>query len=554
MEGTNKKQGLMKGAMILSMGVLASRIIGMLYRIPIRNILGDDGNSLYGVAYTVYAMILTLTAIAIPGALSKLIAERKAAGAHREAQRVFHIALIYCLGGALILALSMWFGAEWIERTFFPAQIGVYLPIRALSPTVMIATTLAVMRGYFQGNEEMTPTAVSQVIEQIVNVIFSVLFASILVKTSLIYGATGSALGTGTGAIAGFIVLMFMYKKKRPMIKKEIAQSVEYTYESTGTILKQILGMMIPVIISTSIFSIMTFIDQSMISKYLPNVIDTLKSQNAAGLVPVANAAAMETSQVVRELSGQMSYQYGTFMNIPASLVMQLGLAAVPAIAAASAIGDTKEIRKKTKLILKVGMLLAAPCAVGFMLYTKPIFLLLHGDTAGSEVLIQGAIGIFVIALAQLSAGILQGMTLQRIPTINAVIACGIKVVINIIFLQLPALNIFGFIHSTTICYLIYAILNIYYLCKKLEMKLSWNKLLVRPAISAALMGAISYPIYLGITALGLSAKYAIILIIPVAAIIYFLVGLVTKTITKSDLMMLPGGTKIIRLLENKNN
>lgn len=551
MEGTNNKQGLMKGAMILSMGVLASRIIGMLYRIPIRNILGDDGNSLYGVAYTVYAMILTLTAIAIPGALSKLIAERKAAGAHREAQRVFHIALIYCLAGAFVLALGMWFGAEWIQEAFFPSQPGVVLPIRALAPTVMIATTLAVMRGFFQGNEDMSPTAISQVVEQIVNVIFSVIFASILIKTSVVYGATGSALGTGTGAVAGFIVLMLLYKKKRPVIKSEIAQSVEYKYESTGTILKQILGMMIPVIISTSIFSIMTFIDQSMISTYLPNVVDTLRANGQIGLVPVAGAATMETAKVVRELSGQMSYQYGTFMNIPASLVMQLGLAAVPAVAAAASVKNYKEIRKKTKLILKVGMLLAAPCAVGFMLYAKPIFLLLHGDTAGSEVLMQGAIGIFVISLAQLTAGILQGMSLQRIPTINAVVACGIKVLINIAFLQIPVLNIFGFIHSTTICYLIYALLNIYYLCKQLNMRLSWNKLLVKPTISAALMGALSYPIYFGLTKI-MSVKLVIIIVMPVAAIIYFFVGILTRTITKSDLAMLPGGRKIIRLLEKK--
>ncbi|WP_054738519.1 putative polysaccharide biosynthesis protein [Cellulosilyticum ruminicola] len=552
MEGTNNKQGLMKGAMILSMGVLASRIIGMLYRIPIRNILGDDGNSLYGVAYTVYAMILTLTAIAIPGALSKLIAERKAAGAHREAQRVFHIALIYCLAGAFVLALGMWFGADWIQAKFFPSQTGVVLPIRALAPTVMIATTLAVMRGYFQGNEDMSPTAISQVVEQIVNVIFSVLFASILIKTSVVYGATGSALGTGTGAVAGFIVLMLLYKKKRPVIKSEIAQSVEYKYESTGTILKQILGMMIPVIISTSIFSIMTFIDQSMISTYLPNVVDFLKANGQIGLVPVAGADTMETAKVVRELSGQMSYQYGTFMNIPASLVMQLGLAAVPAVAAAASIKDYKEIRKKTKLILKVGMLLAAPCAIGFMLYAKPIFLLLHGDMAGSEVLIQGAIGIFVISLAQLTAGILQGMSLQRIPTINAIVACGIKVLINIAFLQIPVLNIFGFIHSTTICYLIYAILNIYYLCKQLNMRLSWNKLLVKPTISAVLMGALSYPIYFGLTKL-MGARFAIIIVMPLAAIIYFFVGILTKTITKSDLAMLPGGRKIIRLFEKNN-
>lgn len=551
MDSTNKRQNLVKGAMILSIGVLVSRIIGMVYRIPIRNILGDEGNSLYGVAYGIYAVILTLTAIAIPGSLSKLIAERRAVGAYKEAQRVYRLAMAYAIGVACVMALALWFGADFISNAFYPTQ-DVALPIRALAPTVVIATSLAVMRGYFQGIGDMTPTASSQIIEQIFNVIFSVILASTFLNMSgsLVWGATGSALGTGIGAIAGFVVLISIYFFKQPKAKVELSQSKEYTYESNGTILKQILVMMIPVIISTSIFSIMTSIDQSMISSSLTKSIDTLREANKLYLVPVADAATLSTESIVNQLSGQMSFQYMTFMNIPISLILQLGLATVPAIAAANIAKNFKDIRNKTKLIFKVGMLLAAPSAVGFLLFAKPILTLVVGDPKGGEVLSAGAVAIIAIALAQLSAGILQGMSKQKIPTLNALIACVIKIIINVIALSIPALNIYGFVHSTTICYVIYALLNIRYLCKYLKMKISWRVILIKPIISAAIMGVISYGAYVLLGWMGIGTKINIILVIGIAGISYFIVGVLTHTITTSDLKSIPGGKKIAKFIE----
>ena len=551
MESTTNKQSLMKGAMILSIGVLVSRIIGMVYRIPIRNILTDEGNSIYGVAYGIYVVILTLTAMAIPGALSKLIAERRAAGAYKEAQRVYHLAMIYALGVACVMAIVLWCSADFISNTFYPTQ-DVALPIKALAPTVIIATSLGVLRGYFQGMGDMVPTASSQVIEQIINVIFSVVLAYSFLNTtqSLVWGATGSALGTGMGAIAGLIVLLTLYFLKRPRIKKELAHSTEYEYQSTGTILKQILNMMIPVIISASVFSIMTSIDQSMISKVLPRNIDILREQGLLNLVPVMDAANLKTDTVVNNLSSYLSFQYMTFMNIPVSLILQLGLATVPAIAAAMAAGLYKDIRKKTKLIFKVGLLIAAPSAVAFLIFADPILTLVVGDAKGAEVLSAGAIGILGMALAQLSAGVLQGMSKQSIPTINAVIACAIKVAMNLVALSIPALNIYGFIHSTTLCYVIYAILNIRYLCKHLHIKFNWKKLLLKPMICAGVMGIISYAIYALLIFIGVSVKLSILVVIPIAAIIYFLVGLATHTISRSDLLSFPGGKKVVAFLE----
>ncbi len=552
MESKANKQSLMKGAMILSAGVLLSRIIGIVYRIPIRNILTDEGNSYYGVAYGIYVVILTLTAMAIPGALSKLIAERRAVGAYKEADRVYKLAMVYALVVAVLMAGLLWFSAEFIKFNFYPEH-EVILPIKALAPTVVIATTLGVLRGYFQGRGDMIPTASSQVIEQIVNVIFSVFLAYTFLGMSsgnLEWGATGSALGTGAGAIAGLIVLIAIYFKTRPMARKEIRESVEYEYQSSGAILKEILNMMIPVIISASVFSIMTSIDQSMISTQLSGNIDVLRETGKLGVVPVDGAADLTTTEIIRNLSSYMSFQYMTFLNIPVSLILQLGLATVPAIAAAMTAGQYKEIRKKTKLIFKVGILIAAPAAIGFMFFAAPILTLVVSDAKGAEVLSVGAIGILGMALAQLSAGVLQGMSKQRIPTINAVIACGIKIVINMVALSIPELNIYGFVHSTTICYIIYAILNIMYLRKHMEIKFNWNKLLIKPLGCALIMGVLGLLLYNLLLVVGLPIKLSIIVVMPFCAVVYFFVGLATRTITRKDLLSFPGGNKIISIFD----
>ena len=201
-------------------------------------------------------------------------------------------------------------------------------------------------------------------------------------------------------------------------------------------------------------------------------------------------------------------------------------------------------------MIFKVGMLIAAPSAIGFLVFAHPILTLVVGDSSGAELLSSGAIGILAIAIAQLSAGILQGMTKQNIPTINALIACAIKVGINLVALRFPTLNIYGFVHSTTICYVIYAILNMYYLQKYLKMKMSWNDILIRPTVCAAVMGIVSFAVYLGLLWIGLSVKLAIVLVMPLAAVIYFAVGVGSRTITKGDLASIPGGRKLIKLLK----
>ena len=552
MESKTNKQSLMKGAMILSVGVLLSRVIGMLYRVPIRNILTDIGHSYYSVAYGIYVVILTLTAMAIPGALSKLIAERRAVGAYKEADRVYKLARVYSIAVSVIMAIILWFSAEFLKNNFYQNS-DVVLPIRALAPTVVIATSLGIFRGYFQGMGDMVPTASSQVIEQIVNVIFSMLLAHTFLNVTggnLEWGATGSALGTGAGAVAGLVVLVILYKRSRPQVKKEMLESTEYEYQSSGTILKEILNMMVPVIISASVFSIMTSIDQSMISSVLPKNIDILREANKLNVVPVIGAESLTTKKIVAHLLSYLSFQYMAFMNIPVSIVLQLGLATVPAIAGAMSTGLYKEMHNKIRLIFKIGLLIAAPSTIGFLFFAKPILTLINGDANGAEVLAAGSVGIIVMALAQLSAGVLQGMSRQKVPTINAIIACIIKVIVNIIALSIPELTIYGFVHSTTICYAIYAILNIVYLKKYVNIKFSWNKILIKPIVCAIIMGVLGLMVYNLFLMIGFSVKISILIVMPICGVAYFLVGLATRTITKKDLLSFPGGKKVVAMFD----
>ncbi|MEG0502274.1 MAG: polysaccharide biosynthesis C-terminal domain-containing protein, partial [Cellulosilyticaceae bacterium] len=211
---------------------------------------------------------------------------------------------------------------------------------------------------------------------------------------------------------------------------------------------------------------------------------------------------------------------------------------------------DIKEVKKKTRMILKIGMLLAVPAAIGLALFGKPIMAVIFAsEPDGGELLAYGAVSIIFITIAQLTAGVLQGMGRQKIPTIHAIIACVIKVIFNVILLSIPTLHIYSVIHSTTLCYMIYAFLNVLYLKRELDMKFNWKALFVKPLISAGIMGAISYGIYRLLCHWIPKEGLWLLLVIPLAAAVYGIVGLVTGTITKRDIENIPGGKKIINRL-----
>lgn len=555
MENTNNKRSIVKGAMILGVATLLSKIIGLIYRVPLTNILGDEGNALYGSAFQIYIILITLSAVAFPSAISKLVSERIAVGAYKDAHRVYKIAVIYTGILGAILSAMLWFGADWIAinilRVAEPTlAANTALAVKSLAPTIFIVSILAVMRGYFQGLNSMASSAISQVIEQVFNAVFSVVLAYALLPRGIQVAVVGSTLGTGIGAASGLIFLICAYMIVHPRIKQKIEKSSGYAYESTGTILKKILVTAIPIVIGSSVFAIMTTIDFAMLREGLPKSIDYLSKNNLLHLLPMSNINGQDTALIIENLVGQYSGKYLTLVNVPVGLILTLAMAATPAIAASMAIGDYKDVRKKTKMVLKVGNLFAAPAAVGLALFAKPILaLLFSGYPDGGELLAHGAIAIVFITIAQLTTGILQGMGKQHIPTINATIACIIKVILNFILISIPRVNIYGIIYSTTICYMVYAFFNVKALKKHLNINFRWGLILVRPLICAAVMGAVSYGVYALLMLVYPSPKLWVVVIIPFAGIVYGAVGILSGTITKKDLASVPGGNKLYRFI-----
>lgn len=546
------KQNILKGAMILSIGVMLSKIIGLIYRIPLTNIIGDEGNGLYASAYQVYIVILTLTATAIPSGLSKLIAEREAVGAHREAERIFKLTLKGSMICAFVLSVIVCLGADFISDLCFPNE-HVGQPIRILVPTILIATMVASLRGYFQGLGNMVPTAKSQVIEQIVHVIFTVALAYYLINKSLMSAVTGATLGTSMGAFVALIILLATYKKVRRERKPLLEAQTTVHNENGKVILKKTLEIILPIVISTSVFSIMTFIDLSMITSLLPNSLMKLKESGLIDTVPVREASSLSIDTLATSLKGQYGFQYNTFINIPVSLIIQLAAASIPAIAASVAVNNQKEVHDKIKMIFKLGMIIGVPTSVAFLIFGQPIIGLVLVNGTGGELLSAGAISLIFITIAQLSAAVMQAMGKPLQASIHAMGACLIKIVMNYILIRMPQFHIFGVIYSTTICYIIYSILNLVYLYRHFKVKLEWIDVVIKPIFCSVIMGVISYGAYTGMNQILNRPKVSMLLVIPFAIAVYFATAIMTGTITKEDLSELPGGHKLGKFVKGQD-
>ncbi|WP_053985558.1 putative polysaccharide biosynthesis protein [Niameybacter massiliensis] len=548
----NKQTGahILKGAMILSIAVFISKLIGILYRIPLTGAIGDSGNGIFAPSYQVYMVMLTLSSVALPTAISKMVSERRAIGAYEDAHRVYKVAMIYSVLIGAILSVVLWFGADSISTIFFNMPEAA-LPMKALVPAIFLVAIMAVMRGYFQGMSSMTPTAISQVVEQFVHAIVSVVLAYMLLEKSLEAAVTGASFGTSVGALFALLVLVFVYYLIKPSINKRRRKSRTTTDETNRELLKKILIMSIPIMISSSIFSIMGLIDYSMIYKILPNTIEKMSLAGQLVNLPISDPEVL-TSQtaIVNSLAGQFSTKYTTLINLPVNLILTLGMAVIPAISAAVAKQDFKDVRRKTNMVLKIGMLFAAPSAVGLMVFGDQVIRMLYSMAPdGGELLVYGSVSIIFITVAQITTGVLQGMGKQSIPTIHAAIACGVKVIANLILLSMPSMHIYGVVHSTSICYLIYAILNVVYLVRTIHIKINIKKLIIKPILVAAVMGIVSYVLFNLLVKVFGHATLMMLIVIPIAMVVYGVLGLLTRTITAKDLENVPGGRKLINKL-----
>ena len=529
-----------KGIMILTIATFLSKLIGVLYRIPIVNILGDTGSSIYGLAYQVYVLIITISCLGIPNAVAKLVAECVSLKAYKDAKRIFKITLIYTGCISIILALLLWFGAEKIAFILKRGE-NIVLPLKALAPTVIVVSLMAVIRGYFQGLNNMMPTALSQTIEQLFNAIFSVVLASLFIPYGITVAAMGSTLGTGIGAVAGMISILIIYKRTYKQYEFMNEESTYSIYPTTGHIMKQLFITILPVVITSALFALMTLIDNTMLYYYLPETIEKLRAMGKIDYIPVTNGALMDTDTILSSLSGQFLSKYTQFINIPVGIILVMVTSSIPVIAAEFARGEYKGLEHKMNRLLKIGMLIALPSTVGLTIFGEPIMKFVYALAPdGGSLFTVGSMAIVFMTLAQLTTGMLQAIGKQYRVTLYVAGALIIKVILNSILLPNLSVHVYAIPISTIVCYMIYAFCNICTLKRILKVKFRWKEVIFKPLMCSLLMGGMSYFLYKGILFATNNITIAIVPTVLFAILIYGVVGFIFKIITVDDIKYIP--------------
>ncbi len=541
---SNSKNYLVQGS-ILAVASIIAKIIGMIYRFPLTNTLGNEGNSYYSTANEVYNIVLMISSFSLPLAVSKLVSERIHKGEFKNAHRVFLCAMRFALiaGGALALLTYVFAGV--ITKYVLSIELAVYA-LRVLAPAIFVFAIVGVFRGFFQGYSNMTPTAVSQVIEQIVNAIFTIVCANIMYSYGVslaqengnellgpAWGAAGGTFGTVVSITVAMLFMMFVYTVQKSTLKRQMRRDVTTHLESERAIYRTMILTIIPIVLSTLIYNISNVADQGVFNK-------VLLSQGY-------------TEKQYTSIWGIYSGQFRVLMNVPLSLASCLAPSVVPSLTAAMARGDRGDARRKIRTSVRFTMIITIPCAVGMAALAKPILTMLYpsletGRPLAVGIMQAGALLIILYAFSTLTTGILQGLGKLQTPLINNAAALVIHFILLYVMLTAGNLNIYAVVWSNICFALIVSVLNAIAIARFLHYRQEWKRTFLIPVIVSIIMGAAAYLVYqlfhlvFGNT---ISVLFAIL-----AGVATYGIGLISfKGITVEEIAALPKGHLIVRLL-----
>lgn len=518
---SDKKQTFMKGALILMIANIVVKIIGAAFKIPLTYILGEEGMALFSTSYNVYTWLFIVATAGIPVAISRMISETRAKGNFAEVDRIrkvsFSLLSVIGIAGTLIL----FFGAEFFARLLDNPDAA--LGIRAISPAILFVSFMSAYRGYFQGHQNMMPTAISEVSEALGKLVIGFLCAYLLFEKGVIYSSAGAVFGVAMGGLLGFITLFIAF-----VTKKEKGQKSLGFVHSRGTILKKLIVIAVPITIGASVFSLTSLIDVAMIMRNL----------RASGF----------TYEEAKILYGSYTGYAVPLFNLPPTLISAITISLVPTISKALAERDLVTAKATTSNSILITILFALPCAVGMSVLSGPILDLVYNNTNAESTLAVLALAIVFVSLVMVTNAILQSAGKERIPVINMLIGGVVKIIINNYLVKNPDINILGAPIGTIACYVVILVLNMISLIKVIGIKFSLMQYLIKPVISAALMGVTARFTYSFVSVLG--GKIALIAAIAVAAIVYLALLMLMRAVSETLLLSIPGMSKLVPLFK----
>ncbi len=530
-----KKPSFLMNVLTIVFAQFVVKLLGFAYRMVITNVngFGDIGNGYYNFGFQIYTLLLALSSIGIPNAISKLVAERVALDDFKGAMRIYKIAIRLFFFVGLFFSCAMYFGAGFIAKYIFDTPLSVYT-IKVLAPSIVFVSVSSVIRGFFAGQQNMQATNTSQVLEQLLKSTLTILIVLSMAGSKPEYMAAGATLATTVSTLLSTIYLFGFYGLNKKNIKNQLISSPALKLKGSGrNIAKIILLVSIPISLGSIVATLNRLID----------IVTVVRGVKLALASQFNNVSALADEAV--RLSGILS-KTDVLINLPLALNIAFSTVLVPTVAGALAVNDVKTAQNKVSFSLLISTVIALPCTIGYMVLANPIFQTIYPNASdGAVIFTIVAPTVFFSAMAQTTYGSLQGMGKIFTPAISVLCGGLAKLIINVILIPIPQINIYGAAIGSIFCQGIAFLVSFGVLRKNLKIKLSFARYFLKPFIAAVIMGGavfVSHKVlmYFGNALATLGGIF-------VGVIIYLIMIIAFRIFNKEELSSIPIVGRLIK-------
>lgn len=522
------KESFLRGAAVLALASAVNRVIGLVYMVVLPRLIHDQGMGLYQLVKPIHYFAAVLAIGGMPVAISKLIAEKVALGSVQEVKKVFRLGLLIMLSSGTVVAGALVVGAPWFAAVL-AKDPGVEKTLAIMGPACFFLALSAGFRGFFQGMQRMTPTAVSQVVDQIVRVAATVGLTLYLRQWGVEAAVTGVAWGFVVGEFSGWLILALSYLSQRGRLLGEVREKAKARPQSSRQIVGRLLTLSVPAVMATILWPVMQLADSM--------------------LIPARMQVAGFTSELVREGMGHLGMAL-TLAHFPNIVTVALATSLVPAIAEASALQSRRLIRYRAEEALRIALIFGFPACTALFVLAEPVSQVLFGYGQVAEPLRLLALGTITLGVIQAATGTLQGLGEVSIPLRNLALGVVLKFALNYFLVAQPSLGILGAVWSTTLSWALVAVLNLAAVFRRVGPVLNWRSAVLVPAATSVGAALLMYLIQ-DTLVLFLPNAAATLGALAVGLVVYFLLLMIWGSLTKRDVQLIPGiGTSLGRWLQ----
>ena len=558
MSNAPKKQSFLHGAALLAIATAIVKVIGAIYKLPLKGIIGDEGYSYFSSAYDIYTVLLLISTAGLPVAMSRMISQATSLNDPARTKKVYNTSRALFLGlGAVSTALMMLFCRQLAQSQ---EQPDAWLAIFCLAPCAFLLGIISTYRGFFQGQGNMIPTSVSQVIEAIFKLVVGLLAAILILQLggTIPMAAAGAILGVTVSCLVSAVYLFTVFHKNAD---PEVLKLRQPGFD--GETAKKLLAIAVPITIGAAGLQLLTVIETSLYMDRLVSLLDANKLTSPlvdsikADLL--AGDAALTTQQLHSKVAANMKGVYNlsqTIYNLPNSFITPITVSIIPAITAQLTLNNHSGVKSTEESAARITSLIALPCAVGLMLLSEPIMALLGGYTGekltlASQLMTLLGISTFLHAVVLVTNAVMQAHGHANIPVVNMLASGVVRLVVVYILTGNPAIGILGVPIGTALCNLCIAVLNIFAIRRTVKEKPAIVGNLLRSLIPAVIMGAVAIGSWWGLKHLGITSRLILCgAPVALAGVVYLVCAVLCKSITREDCLLLPKGAKIAKLLK----